>query len=193
MNFTIRTIVSRLRQSIREVSSDSNLSNRYLWNVFFTKYLKILKQNKNLMNLDIFTTIDLEPEYVEEGCTDCTTCRVKLDDAVIFKKGIVKKYITTPDFSGNFNLTSPKLFSLKKDNGFLYSYYQGGYLYFNKCYPCIKISYLSMFGESNDCSTLNNKLNIPSFLIDDSVTAALQEIMVVNKLTDVTDNKTETS
>jgi len=181
---TINTVVSRLRNGLKEVSRDSYYTNRQLWNIALTSFLKIINQRKNIHKLDIFTKGDFEVEEVnllENSCVplNCIGYRVCLDDVLETKQGLVFKYIGSPDLSELFKLVSPKTYQLKLDKtkgNTNYAFFDSGYLYFNKYFPCLKISYLSKDGECVSCSKLDNKLNIPDFILDDVIKMSLQEL-----------------
>lgn len=181
---TIGTAISRVRNGIKEVSRDSYYTNRLLWNTLLTNYIRFLNQKPNIHSLDVFTTIDVETESVnllENTCVplDCWGCRIKVEDVLETKHGMVFRYITTPDRSIPFKLVSPKLFTKKADKtkgNTHYAFLEGEYLYFNKCYPCIKISYLAKDGVTTSCCKLDNALNIPDYLLDISIKGAIQDL-----------------
>lgn len=181
---TIRELVSRCRSTLKEVNNDSYLSNRHLWQIISSVFSKYLDQRKNIYKLDLFNTINIDTEEVnllEESCVplNCLGCRIKLDEAMETKDGLVFRYIATPDMSKTFKLVSPKLYMLKhkktKGNS-NFAFYDNGYLYFNNCFPCLKISYLSKTGQSNEgCSVLENNINIPDYMVQDIVAGTLSE------------------
>lgn len=180
----IGSAISRVRNGIKEVSRDSVYTNRFIWNVILSNFTRLLNQRPNIHTLDVFTSLDLDVEEVnllESSCVplDCKGYRVKIEDALETKHGLLFRYIATPDLSETFTLVSPKVFQLKinKTKGNThYAFLEDEYLYLNKYYPCIKVSYLSKYGSANDCCILNNDTNIPDYLLDAAVKQAIQEI-----------------
>lgn len=191
----IRDFVSRVRNSVKEIDRDSYLSNRHIWNIATTAFLKVMNQQKrSIYKLDLFNTVDVETEKVnmlENSCVplNCLACRFKVDDALETSKGLVFRYISTPDMSKLFKLTSPKLFQTKvksKKGSSGYAFYDDGYIYLSECFPCMRISYLAKFGQddSDSCSVLDNEVNIPDHMLDDVVKMVLSELSVFLQIPD---------
>lgn len=200
---TVGESVSRLRNSVKEVNSDSVLSNRFLWNILYTSSLMLLDQDKNIHNQDVFKVVHLESEEVniyEGSCVplDCTTCRYKLPKGAEYKKGLLYRYIATPDMSTQFNLTDPgtyqnrsKIRGAKHINSI---FLEEGYLYSKECYPCLKVAYLpgDSLGIDNPdgCSLLDTEAIIPDRLIHRAIGMGLNELNVfIQKPSVVSTNK----
>ena len=117
---TIGDIISRLRNTIKEVTGDSVLTNRQLWNIAYTSFLLYNERDKrNIYNSDIFTVVNLEKEevnFLEDSCVplECQTCRYALPSGAEGKNGLIYRYIATPDMSETFQLTTPEQYQIKK-------------------------------------------------------------------------------
>jgi len=203
----IRQIVSRLRNDIKEHTGDTVLTNRHLWNIFYTKAQLLLERDKkNIYNIDVFETASIDTEEVNELEDTCVpicklSCRAKLPDSVEFKTGLTYRYIATADLSTNFHLVNPSSFIRKtgiQGNKQNYAYLENGYLYLSKCYPCISVSYIPKDLTSSDdkdtCSKLDQNTILPDYLIDGAMTAALQELQLFKSVGyDHSQNKSTTT
>lgn len=195
----IRTIVSRLRNSVKEMGNDTYYTNRYLWNVFKTITYKLVNREKMFNNLDVFETYNLEAEIVnllDGTCVplDCMVSRVKIPEGIETKNGLIYKYIASPDLSKFYRLVSPNLFKIKFNKRFGVAFREGNYLYFNDNLPCYRAGFLPSDGTSDGegCSALDNSINLPDYLIDDGIKLALQEVYPsIQKPTDRVVNKSE--
>ena len=189
----IKTVVSRLRNTLREYHPDTRVSNRYLWNVAYTASLDLLEREKRtLHNLDIYKTISMPSEEVDiyaDTCVplECIGCRYKLPEGYSEgKNGLRYKYIATPDKSTTFHLVPPQSFQSRiniKGNNKNYSYLEGGYLYTSKCYPCIQISLLTEDGlTTEDCNILDSTSPIPDRLLNRVFQMSFSELFNMIKI-----------
>lgn len=207
MSTTRRTIVSRLRGSIKEVAADTKYSNRYLWNVFFTASNKLFKEDADRGRIysqsNPWESICIEMEPVSSlfcNCIylpyNCTVYRSKLKLPRIIESstGFIYRLIATPDLSQQFTLTTPYLYSVKskiKYNKEKYAFFYDGYLYTpDHTFPSLAIAGLfqedtSKFNCNNDCesdsgtcgSGLNVSVSLNDYLIDACIKIALAEIL----------------
>lgn len=219
---TRREIISRLRNSIKEVSADSQYSNRYLWNVFYTTSKKLLKEDAEkgrIYSQDSFwESICIEMEPVSSllcNCMcipyNCTVYRSKkqLPRFIESSSGFIYRFISTPDLSQEFTLVSPTLYKTKskiKYNQDRYVFIFDNYLYSpDHTYPLLVITGLfeedvSQFkcdntdSEISSCgSKLNTQVSLPDYLIDAGIKMSLTEILpAVQKPQDNLPNNNET-
>ena len=139
-------IISRLRNSLKEIGVDTIYTNRYLWNVFQTTSSKVLKieadNKKKLYSQDkMWQTICIEMEKVSALICNCNSlpydCMVyrskkRLPSFLESSMGILYKSLTTIDRSREFTLVSPSNYIDKiknKYNKAKYAFIDDGYLY----------------------------------------------------------------
>lgn len=200
-----KEVISRLRNSIKEVNSDSLYSNRYLWNVFWTNAQTLLKQESDRARLysqsDIWETICIPMDSVSPIlCTclslpmDCVVyrSRFKLPNIVEGSFGKIYRVISSPDLSQKLTLVTPYQYDLKqtKYNREKYVFIHDGYLWApNTSWPYIMM--VAIFeGEigkefkcnqeettTNDCgSLLYLTAGVPQYLIQPAIQMSLQEL-----------------
>jgi hypothetical protein len=173
---TIREVVSLLRDSLKEQSTDTKYTNRFLWSTFLRGRNTLLKQEadskKKLFNLSgIWDTVCVQMQEVSSLICNCDClpydCYVyrskkKLPKSVESSLGILYRYIATPDLSVDITLVSPTQYQIKskiKGNKLKYAFIHDGYLYTPGLkYPTIVVS--AVFDE--DVSTLNCNKSINS-------------------------------
>lgn len=206
MSANRKQVISRLRNSLKEVSSDSEYTNRYLWNVFWTNARTLLKQesNRNLLynQSDIWETICVQMDKVSPILCDC----VKLPmDCVVYRSrfklpkiaegnyGKVYRFISSPDLSQQLVLVTPYQYGLKqtKYNQEKYVFIHNDYLWApNTKWGFITISALfedeitnNFKCENQEESTtgncgrlLNLTCGLPEWLISTAVQISLQEL-----------------
>ena len=206
---TRREIVSRLRNSLREVSTDSRYSNRYLWNVFQTCSNKLLKEDADKGRIysqsNPWDSICVEMEPVSSLFCDCVylpyNCKVfrskiQLPKIVESSTGFIYRMIATPDLSQSFTLVSPYMYSVKskvKYNKEKYAFIHNNYLYTpTTTFPSLVISGLfegniDKFNCKQDCepdsgtcgSALNTNISLSDYLVDACIKMSLVEILPV--------------
>lgn len=209
MEQTRRTIISRLREGIKEVSADSNYTNRYLWHVFSTASHKLFKEDadkgKIYAQSNPWESICVEMEPVSSLFCDCIylpyNCEVfrskfKLPKIIESSTGFIYRMIASPDLSQQFTLVSPYLYSVKskiKYNKEKYAFFYDDYLYTpNHRFPSLVVAGLfqgdtSKFNCKQDCepdsgvcgSALNVSVTLNDYLIDACIKIALTEILPV--------------
>lgn len=154
---TIGEVVSRIRNSIKEVSDDSVFSNRYLWNVYETALKQLIKQESHSGNIytqsDVWVPICIEMEPVDSIYCNCfclpnnvTVYRStrKLPRFLESNDGIVYRWLATPDLSRTFVIVSPAQyqwrakFKYKRES---YAFIHDGYLYTpDKEFPLLSLA-----------------------------------------------------
>jgi hypothetical protein len=204
MSTSRKDVISRLRNSIKEVSSDSKYPNRYLWNVFWTNSKTLLKQESDRNRLynqsDIWQTINVQMDKVSP-----ILCKgVKLPmDCVIYRSrfkvpkiaegnfGRIYRFISTPDLSQQLVLVTPYQYQNKqtKYNQEKYVFFHDGYLWApNSKWPFITIS--ALFEEeipkefkcedevtTGNCGNLLHlTCSLPEYLIGVCIQMSLQEL-----------------
>lgn len=209
MENTRRTIISRLRNGLKEVSADSKYSNRYLWNVFHTASNKLFKEDADKGRIysqsNPWESICVEMVAVSSlfcNCIylpyDCEVYRtkMKLPKIVESSTGFIYRLIATPDLSQQFTVVSPYMYSVKskiKYNKEKYAFIYDGYLYTpDDRFPSLIIAGLfqgdtSEFNCNEDCepdsgvcgAALNKNVTLSDYLVDTCVKIALTEILPV--------------
>ena len=203
MSTSRKDVISRLRNSIKEVSSDSKYTNRYLWNVFWTNSKLLLKQESDRNRLynqsDIWQTVNVQMDKASP-----LLCGIKLPmDCIIYRSrfkvpkiaegnfGRIYRFISTPDLSQQLVLVTPYQYQNKqtKYNQEKYVYFHDGYLWApNSKWPNIIIS--ALFEEdipkefkcdeevtTGDCgSLLHLTCSLPEYLIQPAIQMSLQEL-----------------
>lgn len=137
-------VISRLRNSIKEVSSDSKFTNRYLWNVFWTNSQLLLQRESDRARLfnqtDVWSTICLKMDKVSPLLCDCLQLpldcvvyrsRFRLPKIVEGSFGKLYRFISSVDMSNFIILVTPYQYSLKqtKYNTEKYAFIHDGYLW----------------------------------------------------------------
>lgn len=200
---TRRDAISRLRNSIKEVSGDSLYSNRFLWNVFQTASKILLKQEAErgriFAQANIWENICVPMEQVSSIVCNCsvlpydcvvTRSKHKLPEFVEYSGGFIYRFIATPDLSKEFVLVTPFQYATKSKIRYTkgkYAFIHDGYLYTpSHNFPLLSIS--GIFEEdvtkfkcdeegSNSCnSALDRPVAIPGYLEDYVFKQALQEL-----------------
>lgn len=197
-------IISRLRNSIKEVTSDSKYTNRFLWNVFWTKAQLLLQRESDRAKLynqtDIWKTICVKMDKVSPLLCDCLQLPM---DCVVYRSrfrlpkiiegtfGKLYRFISSADLSKFIILVSPYQYQNKqtKYSKEKYAFIHDGYLWT----PHTKWSHLivsAIFGEeienefmcdcestSDNCGTLLHLgAGVPEWLIDPAIQMSLQEL-----------------
>lgn len=169
---TKRDIISRLRNTLKEVNADTEYTNRYLWNVFSTVSKQIIKQDadkgKVFTQSNIWETICVSMEPVSSVLCNCITfpypCTVyrssiKLPKFIESTDGFIYRFIATPDMSRELVLVSPYQYSVKSKIRYhreKYAFIHDGYLFTpDLTYPQLIIS--GLFEE--DTSAFNCNTN----------------------------------
>lgn len=204
-------VISRLRNSIKEVTSDSKFTNRYLWNVFWTKAQLLLQRESDRARLynqsDVWQTICVKMDKVSPLLCDCLQLpmdcvvyrsRFKIPKIIEGTFGKLYRFISSADLSNFIILVTPYQYSLKqtKYSKEKYAFIHDGYLWA----PNTKWSHLiisAIFGEeinnefkcdcdestTDNCSSLLYlNAGLPEWLIDPAITMALQELGVPKQI-----------
>lgn len=141
---TRQEVVSRLRNSIKEVNADTKYTNRYLWNVFWTNGQLLLKQESDRPKLyyqsTIWKTICIKMDKVSPLLCDCLQLPM---DCVVYRSkfkipkivegafGLIYRFISSADMSNKITLVTPYQYQLKqsKYNKEKYGFIHDGYLW----------------------------------------------------------------
>lgn len=198
-------VISRLRNSIKEVNADTKYTNRYLWNVFWTNAKTLLKQESDRNRLynqsDIWQTICVKMDKVSPLLCDCLKLPM---DCVVYRSrfkipkitdgnyGKIYLFISSADLSNKITLVSPYQYELKqtKYNKEKYAFFHDGYLWApNTKWSNIIISALFEEEISNefkcDCedssstgcgSLLYLTAGCPDWLVQPAISMCLQEL-----------------
>lgn len=204
---TRNEVISRLRNSIKEVTSDSKFTNRYLWNVFWTNAQLLLQRESDRARLynqtDIWQTICIKMDKVSPLLCDCLQLpmdcvvyrsRFKLPKIVEGTFGKMYRFISSVDLSNFIILVTPYQYSLKqtKYSKEKYAFIHDGYLWApNTKWSNLIIS--AIFTEeisehfkcdcdeatTDNCGGLLYSIsNIPDWLIQPVIQMSLQELGV---------------
>ena len=150
-------IISRLRMSIKELSSDTNYSNRYLWNVFSTASKVLIQRDadqkrKIYKTNDIWENICIELEPVSPILCSCLSLPM---DSTIYRSvfkiprlmessfGALYRTLSTVDNSRQITLVSPLEYQIKSNlryNKGYYAFLHDDYLWSNVKYPTLMLS-----------------------------------------------------
>ena len=190
---TRREIVSRLRNDLNAHSADSVITNRHLWNAFWTTSRVLVQREADANKLKdqyaSFKSYNLDTEEVDkyEGtCVpiSCISCRVKLPKVLTSKTGLVYSFLGSPDMFTYYVIVSPFEFGIKakiKGTKTRYAFVDGDFLYLSKCIPCLK---LLAIPEEDDlevggvCSIMDEPVGLPDYLVEASLVLAKQSLSV---------------
>lgn len=186
----IRDVTSRFRNEVKEHYHDSVLSNRLLWNIFWTASRLVLQRNADdnkLWNQNIFTTINVDTEEVNKfagTCVplECAICRAKIPKPLTSKTGFIYNFVGSPDFHTSFSVVNQFEFGVKTKikTATNFAFIDGEYMYFSKCLPCVKI--VGLFEEFSDtqvsglCSVMDTEVNLPDYLIEPTLRMAKENL-----------------
>ena len=197
-------VISLLRNSIKEVTSDSIYTNRFLYNTLrVNAFMYLERERKSLSNLNIFTTKTIDTEEVnlyEDSCVplDCKGCRIKLP-VISTKIGPLYKFIASADMSQEWKLVNPLSFVRKNKmkSRYNYAYLDGDYAYFTDCPECVKVCFASSDleeGTSDSCSRLEDEFFLPDHLLTYVIQDSLRQIgALISKAQDHIQNKSTLS
>lgn len=199
-----KEIIARLRNAIKEVSADSVYSNRYLWHAFATAAKKIIRtaiERGSIFYQNImWESVCIKMVPISSLLCNCYclpyNCMVYRSEKRIpmFLEGpggMAYRFIASPDLSEQFTLVTPYQYQVRskiKYNKEKYVFYHDGYLYTpNATFPQIIVS--AIFEEDItkfDCAyepskvkcgtMLESKSFLPTYLEDDAIKMALQEL-----------------
>ncbi len=205
---TRREVVSRLRNTIKEITSDSKYSNRYLWNAFWTAARLLIKRDADndrriYKTSNIWKAICVGMEPVSPILCDCISipldCTIykstfKLPKILESSYGWLTRLISSPDNSRRITLVTPYEFQIKTQiryNKELYAFAHEGYIWTNAPFPKVIMSIIpdgniKNFSCSDDAnssegscdSLMDTDTGVPDYLLDGSIKTALQEIGV---------------
>ena len=181
----IRTLISTIRNSLKEQNVDSVLTNRDIWNIVWlyavTYIQREVDQKRSTFNLNIFKVVDVkfkedfivDPNVVSTDCTIYKSAN-KIPKIVESRFGYITKYITTLDRSRNYTVVNPQDFpskvKLTKGKG-KFVYFEDGYLFSNDKYP-LKISALfsdlkHLLKKEGSCKVMDLEAPIPEHTLSD--------------------------
>jgi len=155
---TKRELISRLRNSLNEVSTDTHFTNRYLWNVLWSGIKTVIKQDadnaRKLYNqAGLWQNICVKMKPVSPILCDCVNIPL---DCVLYRSeyqlpkilessyGFIYRFISSPDLSVKFTLVTPYDYDRKskiKYNREKYAFIHNGYLWSpNAQFPVLTVS-----------------------------------------------------
>lgn len=174
---TRNEVISRLRNSIKEVTSDSKFTNRYLWSLIKTNSETLLKNESDKSRLynqsDIWVSICIKMSKVSPLLCDCLSLpldcviyrsRFKLPDMVSGNTGNLYRFIASPDLSQRVVLVTPLEYTLKntKYNRERYAFIHDGYLWTNTPWPYLVMSYIPVGDVPDEFKCNCEEENVPS-------------------------------
>lgn len=196
---TNRELISRVRNTVKEHSVDSVLTNKHIYNMLLTNASLLIKREADKKSIymmsNIWQSLCLEMIPVSSITCTCikfpTLCtiyrsKVKLPKFFELVSGFLYKSITSIDNSTSFTLTTPYQYEVKKKvkyNKEKYAFIEDGYLYTpNAEFPLVKI--VGFFtelvkdctSESKNCSNLGATFPCPDYLIQPVVDLTLREL-----------------
>ena len=212
-----RELISRIRNTLKEVSKDSILTNKHIYNILRTSSIFLIKREADTKNFiyfasDLWSTTCINMIQVPSTeCldipTECTLWRSehKLPPYVESSTGLIYKSISSVDNSIGYLLSTPYIIGLKsklKYNKTRYVWIENNYLYSYNAHPILKvIAFFERDIFSNNtfglnqakvklCSRMDETVKIPSWLVDAVVKLTIQELQLFKQLpVDVLDNK----
>lgn len=214
-----KELISRIRNSLKEESKDSALTNKHIYNIIRTASILLIKReadNKNFIYQasNLWSTICVNMIKVPSTeClhipTECTLSRSenKLPGLIESSTGFIYKSISSVDNSIQYLLSTPYIIGLKvnlKYNKSRYAWIENEFLYSYDAHPVLKIiGFFERDIVSNNqyglnqatlahsiCSRMDEKVKTPEYLIDGVVKMVIQELQIFKQLpVDILDNK----
>ena len=212
MGFTISESVSRIRNSLKAVSEDAFVTDRYIYSVVMKYGQTLIKREQRLDRLidsnSLFTTIPcielIEVDKIEACCMDIkTNCTIKRSKDKIpsitdLSSGPMIRSLTTLDYSVEALYTQPSIYAnMTKTSGFKYNkkkYYwiKDGYIYIPDVeWEAVRldavfeedVSALICGNDPKDCKlSQDNNMNIPEYLFSEAEGMAVKEIMMTAQI-----------
>jgi hypothetical protein len=197
-----KEVISRLRNTLKEMGRDSVLTNKYLHNVLKTAAIFLIKREANNKKFiynqtGIWSTyyVHMIPVPLVQDFNIPTDCVVykskeKLPSLIETDYGWLYKQITALGDSLQFTLVTPYVNSLKskvKGNKNKYVWIENGYLYSSYHYPVLKLLGLfeediTPFNKDANCSKLEDTFIGPDYLVDAIIKLALQELQMTKQI-----------
>ena len=207
---TKRDLIESLREKLRERNADSNYTNQFLYQslIEHAKWLikREISSGRIYRNTSFFQTLQcqdvIEVSKIDSCCsieTKCTTYRTKdkIPDAWIDNDGPIIKSVLSIDNSTSFQLISPsRWLSIKADpyqkkSKGLYTFFDGGYLWFPNVNPHkVNISgfWMDDVTNKNGCSEkipcikyLDTKFPIPDWLEAEMMSKTISLLAGISK------------
>lgn len=209
---TNREAIAVIKEGLKKVNADNVYTNKGIWLKLKAVADLLIKKDadsklafyrlNNIFTPVYVDTIEVSP--LEDSCLsnlpiDCKVCRTKnkLPKFVETTFGMLYKAITSVDNSISFTLVTQSEYNVKrkiKYNTSNYAWIENGYMYFSKCFPCIKI--IGYFSEPNisktdgNCSILDQGFPCPDYLLNYALEETLKVLGVgENIINDNVSNK----
>jgi len=214
---TNRELIGRVRNTIKEHSVDSVLTNKHVFNILLTNASLLIKREADKKSIYMMSNIwqSVCVEMIPVSSVTCTCikfphiCTIyrskeKLPKFFELASGFLYKSISSIDNHTSITLTTPYQYQVKskvKFNKEKYAFLENGYLYTpNATYPFVKI--VAFFNElvkdcsspTKECSNLNATFPCPDYLIQPVVDLTLRELGAFKQIPfDHITNKSTTS
>lgn len=208
-----REIIGRVRNTLKEHSIDSVLSNKHIYNVLRTATTFLVKRDADSKNTiynqsGLWSTICID--MIPVSAIDCISCfdlpvdceiyrsKTKLPGYIETAYGVLYKSLTSVDRSEDITITTPYSYKLKKNlkyNKNKYAFIENDYLYTpNVEFPSLRFTgYLEKVPKDKEhCTIMSQTFACPQYLIDAVVKLAVQELLQYKQLPyDNIENKDE--
>lgn len=194
---TVRDSIARVRSMAKEHTSDSDLSNRMIWNSLETALgLLIHREGIRFFKQDVFRNKEVIPTEVDLNCNNClpweqTGYWVELGNLWATKDGPIIRYVGSLDGFTEFRVVSQSEYVKKeqvKGNKQKYTYYRDGNLFIKTPVECIRVEYYEPF-KQDECTILDQDVKVPNNMQDEWIKLGFQNLSVfLNKPIDNTDN-----
>lgn len=169
-------IISRLRITLKEMSSDTQYSNRYLWNAFNTAAKVLIQRDadqkrKIYKTNNVWQNICVEMEPVSPILCSCISLPM---DATIYRSafripktlessfGVIYRNLSTLDNSKQLTIVSPIEYQIKSNlryNKGGYAFFYDGYLWANTTYSNLTLSAIFEDNENDEVKYEDLKCN----------------------------------
>lgn len=206
---TRRQLIGRVRNNLKEVTADTQFTNRYIWRTIWSVAKLVIERNARdrrlYSNSSFWTTVCVDMEPVSPILCDCLSLPM---DCVMYRskdkimsllettQGPLTRFISSADLSQRLLVTTPIQYEIKRSLRFKrenYVFFHNGYLWTSDVsWPKILISGIpadSSVAESclteneGECiSILDLDSAIPDFLEEDIIRNATQDLLTPKQI-----------
>lgn len=191
MIFTPREIIYRIKSTYKEHKGNSVLFNGHVWNIFQTSLRNVYQNNlelKRLLRSSEFGTVK-EINMISVagntiGLPDCDTiCRstkefdLDIIDSVYTTDLVNPTKIEFVAFKDYINKSRVRM-PFEPKLAFIYN----KYLYSTVCYPIVNVKGTFLSDDSGSCGFLDSEINVPDYLIQNSIDMALKEFNIFKQI-----------
>jgi hypothetical protein len=194
---TAGEVISHIRHMTKEVTTESILTNRFIWSLVMANYKLLLERDRGtIIYQDVFNLIREEPEELTDCDFSCVPIgsrvwRIKLPHLISIKSGPIIKRVSSEDGFIQYRIVSPSAYATKRNlrgNKTKYAFYLDGYIYLQDYLPCVTVEYLGEFSLSG-CSYLESRIAIPDHLLEPTYKLVMEDLRIfLTKQQDVTMN-----